>query len=165
MQGKGLVAIHWLHKVRHPVTTPSVVLPTSTNGTLLCLQRFAAEASRSQITLDLFAFSPGYTDLASWTTIPRYTCGQVGISSKVEHSHMIYKVWLASVAQHERLEGNLSISMYFEQVRWGTLDCLPATLPPVASGSLCKCLATCMLVTGVLLPWLLRCARWCQAVR
>jgi protein transport protein SEC24 len=39
--------------------------------------RFAAEASRQQITLDVFVGAPGPVDLASLAAIPRYTCGQV----------------------------------------------------------------------------------------
>ena len=41
-------------------------------------KRFAAECSRSQITLDVFCASAAYADLASMAAIPRYTCGQVG---------------------------------------------------------------------------------------
>ena len=40
-------------------------------------KRFAAEASRQQITLDAFVAAPGPVDLASLAAIPRYTCGQV----------------------------------------------------------------------------------------
>lgn len=40
-------------------------------------KRFAAEASRQQITLDVFAAAPEPMDLASWAAIPRYTCGQL----------------------------------------------------------------------------------------
>ena len=40
-------------------------------------KKFAAEASRFQITVDLFSFCPAYTDLASLEAIPKYTCGQV----------------------------------------------------------------------------------------
>ncbi|GBF93637.1 COP-II coat subunit, partial [Raphidocelis subcapitata] len=40
-------------------------------------KRFAAEASRQQITLDVFVAAPGPVDLASLAAIPRYTCGQV----------------------------------------------------------------------------------------
>jgi protein transport protein SEC24 len=42
-------------------------------------KRFAAEASRQQITLDVFAAAPGPVDLASLAAIPRYTCGQVRV--------------------------------------------------------------------------------------
>lgn len=40
-------------------------------------KRFAAEASRAQITFDIFCGSEAYTDLASLAAIPRYTCGQI----------------------------------------------------------------------------------------
>lgn len=40
-------------------------------------KRFAGEASSRQITLDVFLGTPGYADLASLASIPRYTCGQV----------------------------------------------------------------------------------------
>ncbi|CAD7697205.1 unnamed protein product [Ostreobium quekettii] len=38
---------------------------------------FAAEASRVQITIDLFVFHPTFIDLASLSALPRYTGGQV----------------------------------------------------------------------------------------
>jgi hypothetical protein len=40
-------------------------------------KRFAGEASSRQITLDVFLATNGYADLASLSSIPRYTCGQV----------------------------------------------------------------------------------------
>jgi protein transport protein SEC24 len=40
-------------------------------------KRFAGEASSRQITLDVFLCTNGYADLASLSSIPRYTCGQV----------------------------------------------------------------------------------------
>lgn len=39
---------------------------------------FAAEASRFQITIDIFVFNPTFIDLASLAALPRYTGGQVG---------------------------------------------------------------------------------------
>lgn len=39
-------------------------------------KRFAGEASSRQITLDVFIGTNGYADLASLSSIPRYTCGQ-----------------------------------------------------------------------------------------
>lgn len=49
-------------------------------------KRYAAEASRVQITLDAFVGSPGPMDLASLAAIPRYTCGQVGGGMGMGHS-------------------------------------------------------------------------------
>jgi protein transport protein SEC24 len=52
-------------------------------------KRFAAEACRVQMTLDLFIGSGSYTDLASLLAIPRYTCGQVraaGVKYGCSHS-------------------------------------------------------------------------------
>ncbi|KIY91866.1 Protein transport protein [Monoraphidium neglectum] len=40
-------------------------------------KRFAAEASRQQISLDVFCAAPGPVDLASLAAIPRFTCGEV----------------------------------------------------------------------------------------
>jgi len=40
-------------------------------------KRFAGEASSRQITLDVFLGTNGFADLASLSSIPRYTCGQV----------------------------------------------------------------------------------------
>eukprot|EP00878_Enallax_costatus_P011952 GHUV01012479.1.p1 GENE.GHUV01012479.1~~GHUV01012479.1.p1 ORF type:complete len:992 (+),score=282.52 GHUV01012479.1:492-3467(+) len=40
-------------------------------------KRFAGEASSRQITLDVFCGANGYTDLASLSSIAKYTCGQV----------------------------------------------------------------------------------------
>lgn len=40
-------------------------------------KRYAAECSRNQISVDVFAFGSGYMDLASLAAIPRYTCGEV----------------------------------------------------------------------------------------
>lgn len=40
-------------------------------------KRYAGEASSRQITLDVFLGTNGYADLASLSSIPRYTCGQV----------------------------------------------------------------------------------------
>lgn len=40
-------------------------------------KRFAGEASSRQITLDVFLGTNSYADLASLSSIPRYTCGQV----------------------------------------------------------------------------------------
>lgn len=40
-------------------------------------KKFASECSRAQISLDLFTFTQQYADLASWSTISRFTCGQV----------------------------------------------------------------------------------------
>lgn len=41
-------------------------------------KRYAAECSRVQLTVDVFAMSMQYADLASLAAIPRYTCGEVG---------------------------------------------------------------------------------------
>lgn len=41
-------------------------------------KKFAGEASSRQITLDIFCGANGYTDLASLSSIAKYTCGQVG---------------------------------------------------------------------------------------
>jgi len=51
--------------------------PTLRNPEDPFFKRFAAEACRVQMTLDLFVGSGNYTDLASLVSIPRYTCGQV----------------------------------------------------------------------------------------
>jgi hypothetical protein len=40
-------------------------------------KRYAGEASSRQITLDVFLATNGFADLASLSSIPRYTCGQV----------------------------------------------------------------------------------------
>ncbi|MEW5302407.1 MAG: hypothetical protein WDW36_005198 [Sanguina aurantia] len=40
-------------------------------------KRFAAECSRIQLTVDIFSFNMQYTDLASISAIPRYTCGEL----------------------------------------------------------------------------------------
>jgi len=40
-------------------------------------KKFAAECSRTQISVDAFVFSNAYCDLASISAIPKYTCGQV----------------------------------------------------------------------------------------
>ena len=40
-------------------------------------KKFAAEASRAQIAVDVFSFAPGFTDLASLGALPKYTCGQL----------------------------------------------------------------------------------------
>eukprot|EP00198_Chlamydomonas_reinhardtii_P012637 XP_001701974.1 COP-II coat subunit [Chlamydomonas reinhardtii] len=40
-------------------------------------KRYAAECSRVQITVDVFAMAMQYTDLASLAAIPRYTCGEL----------------------------------------------------------------------------------------
>lgn len=41
-------------------------------------KRYAGEASSRQITLDVFLGANSFADLASLSSIPRYTCGQVG---------------------------------------------------------------------------------------
>lgn len=41
-------------------------------------KRFAGESSSRQITVDIFCAANGYTDLASLSSIAKYTCGQVG---------------------------------------------------------------------------------------
>lgn len=38
---------------------------------------FAIECSKSQVSVDMFLFSKGYTDVASLACLPRYTAGQV----------------------------------------------------------------------------------------
>lgn len=38
-------------------------------------KKYAAEASRQQISIDAFCFSAAYTDLASIGALPKYTCG------------------------------------------------------------------------------------------
>lgn len=38
-------------------------------------KKYAAEASRQQISVDVFSFSKAFTDLASLGCLPRYTCG------------------------------------------------------------------------------------------
>ena len=58
--------------------------PTLRNPEDPFFKRFAAEACRVQMTLDLFVGSGNYTDLASLVSIPRYTCGQVGEASRLE---------------------------------------------------------------------------------
>jgi protein transport protein SEC24 len=40
-------------------------------------KRYAGEASSRQITLDVFLGANSFADLASLSSIPRYTCGQV----------------------------------------------------------------------------------------
>jgi hypothetical protein len=45
-------------------------------------KRYAGEASSRQITLDVFLGTNGYADLASLSSIPRYTCGQVSGASR-----------------------------------------------------------------------------------
>jgi protein transport protein SEC24 len=40
-------------------------------------KRYAAEASKVQVSLDVFVGCGLHADLASWAAIPRYTCGQV----------------------------------------------------------------------------------------
>jgi len=40
-------------------------------------KKYAAEASRAQIAVDVFSFAPGFTDLASLGALPKYTCGQL----------------------------------------------------------------------------------------
>jgi protein transport protein SEC24 len=40
-------------------------------------KKYAAEASRAQIAIDVFSFAPGFTDLASLGALPKYTCGQL----------------------------------------------------------------------------------------
>jgi hypothetical protein len=40
-------------------------------------KKLAAECSRVQIGVDLFSFAPAYTDLASLSTLAKYTGGQV----------------------------------------------------------------------------------------
>lgn len=37
-------------------------------------KKYAAEASRQQISIDAFCFSAAYTDLASIGALPKYTC-------------------------------------------------------------------------------------------
>ena len=40
-------------------------------------KKFAAEASRAQVAVDVFSFARGPTDLASLAALPKYTCGQL----------------------------------------------------------------------------------------
>jgi len=71
-------------------------------------KRFAAECSRVQMTVDIFAFSLSYMDLASWAAIPRYTCGDVyhypgfsgardgpKLAAEVEHNLLRPTAWEA----------------------------------------------------------------------
>jgi protein transport protein SEC24 len=51
--------------------------PTMRNPEDGFFKRFAAECSRVQITVDVFAASMQYMDLASLAAIPRFTCGEV----------------------------------------------------------------------------------------
>lgn len=51
--------------------------PTLRNPEDPFFKRFAGEASSRQITLDVFCGANGYTDLASLSSIAKYTCGQV----------------------------------------------------------------------------------------
>eukprot|EP00775_Hariotina_reticulata_P013331 gene13331-13460_t len=51
--------------------------PTLRNPEDPFFKHWAGEASSKQITLDLFLGTNGYADLASLSSIPRYTCGQV----------------------------------------------------------------------------------------
>lgn len=43
----------------------------------VCRKKLAAECSRVQIGVDLFSFAPAYSDLASLSTLAKYTGGQV----------------------------------------------------------------------------------------
>eukprot|EP00884_Botryococcus_braunii_P006881 jgi/Botrbrau1/16194/Bobra.354_1s0001.3 len=43
----------------------------------LFYKKFAAEASRAQMAIDIFCFSSEFTDLASIAALPKYTCGQL----------------------------------------------------------------------------------------
>lgn len=40
-------------------------------------KKYAAEASRQQISVDVFSFSANYADLASIGALPKYTCGSL----------------------------------------------------------------------------------------
>jgi len=51
--------------------------PTLRNPEDSFFKRYAAECSRVQITVDVFAFSLQYMDLASLAAVPRYTCGEI----------------------------------------------------------------------------------------
>eukprot|EP00798_Chlamydomonas_sp_ICE-L_P002521 gene2521-5474_t len=51
--------------------------PTMRNPEDSFFKRFAAECSRVQITVDVFATSLQYMDLASLAAIPRFTCGEL----------------------------------------------------------------------------------------
>lgn len=58
------------------------LLGTSKESTLLAAassfyKSFAIDCSKNQITVDMFLFSPAYTDVASLRCLPRYTSGQV----------------------------------------------------------------------------------------
>lgn len=57
-------------------------------------KRYAGEASSRQITLDVFLGTNGYADLASLSSIPRYTCGQVRQAGSTHDTHTLCEAYL-----------------------------------------------------------------------
>ena len=62
------------------------LLGTSRESSLLTAgnsfyKTFAIECSKSQVTVDMFLFSPSYTDVASLSALPKYTAGQTYLYS------------------------------------------------------------------------------------